>query len=487
MRRQTLLNEARDLMALFVNQVRGSTAVGHTDINKVSERFLVELFREVFALPDLRDLNAEKANFPGLDLASDASSTAFQITATTDVQKVKDTLRTVLDRGLHTKYPQIRIYVLTEKRVSRAQRSIDQLTQGRLRFELAKHVLDFRDVLRAIDRLETEQLERVVGILKRNFAHSPTTPSVPVVRVPPAGTEPVELNLLPISFPGTLYLADHVAPRTTVIDQPRRRHGRRPKRPASARQLVVQDIMHRGFDAPEDFEIHGDQLISLHDPTEAGSALLPYLDAGTLTPLSPAEFYGIDDDHLRLFKSLLRRALQRQLRPEFIHWQHEGRLFFFAPSNAFDERLVAWKEERMSERVVFQATMKKDKPEEVLTCKHLAFYVDFHLIQQAWYMAITPTWYFSIDGYRRDNYGAKRISWLKRQENDLQVHTHFRFISHHLRVLQEQSLFDGPHPRTFIRISDPLRFRNHPYLPDHLWNPQGPRTPRDDGQGSLAI
>ena len=483
MRRQTLLIEARDLLTLFINRVRGSSVLGHTDLNKISEGFVLELFREVFTLPGLRDLNEERDNFPGIDLGDNASGTAFQVTATADIEKVKATLTTILEAGLEVIYPNIRIYILTEKKVSRAQRTIDKLTAGRLRFDVEKHILDFRDVLHACRSLEVGHLDRVVSILKRHLLDSPTLVAPASNSALPIGHEPVELNLLPISFPDILYIADYIEPPPET-----RTFGRRPRRArrASPRHIVVQDIMQRGFDAPEDFEVHGQRLISLHDPTAPGSPLTPYTDLGTLTELAPSAYYKTDADQLRVFKSLLRRALQRQLRPEFIFWQHEMRLFFYAPVNEFDTRKVVWEEERTSERTVFQATMKKDKPEEVLTCKHLAFYVDFHIIDGLWYMAIAPTWYFSRDGYQPDGFGAKRISWLKRQEHDQQVHTHFRFVCHHLRVLQERSLFDGPHSRTFIRVGDSIRFRDHPYLPDHLWNPPGPRE-TDDAQGSLTI
>jgi len=390
----------------------------------------------------------------------------------------------VLNAGFETTYPKIRIYVLTEKRASRAQLSIDKLTKGRLRFDVKKDILDFRDVLRACNSLEVGHLERVVAILKTHLVETPKTVPPGSSASVPSGHEAVELNLLPISFPETLYIADYIEPPPVTLAPARRR--RRHGREASPRHTVVQDIMRRGLDAPEDFEVHAERLITLHDPTAAGSPFLHYIDLGTLTPLSPGAYYGADPDQLRVFKALLRRALQRQLRPEFIFWQHEVRLFFYAPVRDFETRTVVWQEERTAERTVFQATMKKDKPDEVLTCKHLAFYVDFHLIEGAWYMAIAPTWYFSWDGYRPDGFAAKRISWLKRQEHDQQVHTHFRFICHHLRVLQEQSLFDGPHPRTFIRIGDSVLFRNHPYLPDHLWNPPNPHT-ANEGQGNLLI
>ena len=120
-----------------------------------------------------------------------------------------------------------------------------------------------------------------------------------------------------------------------------------------------------------------------------------------------------------------------------------------------------------------------------MTCKHLGFYVDFHLIGKSWYLALMPTWYFSRDGHSPDPYGSKRISWLKKKENDQQVHTHFRFLHRRMQELQEHSLFEKDAEPAIIQLGEPLVFPNHPYLPDALWKPRGAVT--DDTQGRLAL
>jgi hypothetical protein len=105
-------------------------------------------------------------------------------------------------------------------------------------------------------------------------------------------------------------------------------------------------------------------------------------------------------------------------------------------------------------------------------------------------MAITPSWYFSRDGYRPDPFGAKRISWLKRQENDQQVHTHFRFICHRIRDIQERSLFDGIEDTNLIQIGSAQSFPNHPMLPDDMWRPPSVRRtgkPGDPEQVELPV
>jgi hypothetical protein len=491
MKQQALLNEARDLLTLFVTRVKGAAALGHTDINVISEGVLLELFRIVFSLPDLRNLNHERKNFPGLDLAADTAGVAFQVTSTPDLAKIKETLQTVLQAGLQDKYPRVRVYVITEKQASYSQASLDAVTQGRLVFDASNDVLDYRDLLRLCGTLSFANLEKAVEVLRVQFPQSgPDSQTRKAGVYLPTGFESVDLNLVPIWFPDTLYVADFVDPKAELTEGKGKGGARRRRRPANPRHAVAKAIIQRGLDVPEDFEINNNRLITFHDPTASGSLLAPYVDAGTLTPILPREYYAYDEDQLRVFKSLLRRAFQRQIRAERISWQDERHLFFYSPVHGFDERKIPWKEDRAAERTVFQRTMKNNKPDEVLTCKHLAFYVDFPFIETVWYMAITPTWYFSRDGYRPDPFGAKRISWLKRQENDQQVHTHFRFICHRIRDIQERSLFDGVDRASVVQIGDAQSFPNHPVLPDDLWKPpstRGTGKPGDPEQVELPV
>ena len=108
-------------MSLFVTNVKGQTAIGLSDLNRPSEGFFLELFREVYSLAGLRNLNREKQNFPGLDLGDDATGRAFQITATPSLDKVKEILQTVVDAKLYERFSSIQIYVITERQSTYSQ------------------------------------------------------------------------------------------------------------------------------------------------------------------------------------------------------------------------------------------------------------------------------------------------------------------------------------------------------------------------------
>ena len=88
-----------ELLGVFAYQAKAYSASGKTDFNKVSEDVLVPLLRQIFDLPDLKNLNsAVKKDFPAIDLADDKAKIAFQITAISDSQKIKDTLKTFVEK-----------------------------------------------------------------------------------------------------------------------------------------------------------------------------------------------------------------------------------------------------------------------------------------------------------------------------------------------------------------------------------------------------
>jgi hypothetical protein len=95
------------LMALYVEEAGHLSAMPLTDIRAASDMFLVELFRELFDLPGLRNVNAEKSNYPGVDLGDDSTGRAFQITADSSLDKVLSTLETSIRAEVHKRYPQI--------------------------------------------------------------------------------------------------------------------------------------------------------------------------------------------------------------------------------------------------------------------------------------------------------------------------------------------------------------------------------------------
>lgn len=205
---ETLLQLRSELSETVLN-AEGASAMGLYDLHTISEGLVLGLLRELWDLPNLRNLNAEeRKHYPGIDLADDVRRVAIQVTATSTLDKVKDSIGTFLRHGLDSSYDTLLIYVLTHKQSSYSTRAINALTGERLNFDPDKHVLDFRDLLSKAATQDPNRVSNSLEILRSYKRGTHTATSNSALFDPPAQVEVVEMNLVEIFFPSTLYVAD---------------------------------------------------------------------------------------------------------------------------------------------------------------------------------------------------------------------------------------------------------------------------------------
>ncbi len=100
--------------------------------------------------------------------------------------------------------------------------------------------------------------------------------------------------------------------------------------------------------------------------------------------------------------------------------------------------------------------MKKNKPDEISYCKHLAFQAHYKHFGNKWYMMIVPQWFISYDGYRQSFYGSDKISYIKRMEKNHHVFNHLRFIVYTLSHDKPSTLFKRRYPYPFSLLANSL-------------------------------
>lgn len=174
MRLLHLQNRITELMSIFVAQVKGATATHRTDICHVSEYILIPLFSELFGYKNLKNLNEESANYPGIDLGDEIAKVAFQVTATCGSGKVKDTIRKFVKYKLYEKYNRLIVYVLSEKQKSYSDRGNRNIIQGRFQFNEDRDIWDYTDILKKVITLPRNKAVRIQRILEANFGEKST-------------------------------------------------------------------------------------------------------------------------------------------------------------------------------------------------------------------------------------------------------------------------------------------------------------------------
>ncbi len=467
MKHQQVINDLRDELSLFVTKVEGSGAMGLYDLAQISEGLMCALLTHLLALPGLRNLNAEeKKNFPGIDLADDRKRVAIQVTQTASLDKIKQTLETFLKHGLEARYDRLVVYILAKRQDTYSQSATDKVCSGRFEFKTKRDVMDYRDLLECAIHVGPHKARAALDVIR---AYHRGTPHglAPEDYDPPQGNENVTLNLVELYMPAKLYVAELL---------PEVKPGK-----TKARNFVREQIKSKLSWAPTDFELNARRVITFSDVTQSDGPFASVIDLGTAEPYTVDEFCGIDDDHERIFKSLVRLCVQAKLWRSRIKWDHEDSLFIFLPLlDGHLEREESWVTgNRTSQRHVFWRKLNKNDPEKTFVCKHLAFGIDFIKIADQWYAAITPNWFFSHgENYRRSLYADDNLSWLKRRESNRIVYDHFRFLAAWLRSLDADDLFMervGPP----ISFGDGVSLQGHPPLDDKQWLPLKDESPFD--------
>lgn len=159
--REQCLKEILALLTKLSGQVGANNAVGFTDINKVSEDFACHLLNKVYNL-NLSNLNAEQANYPGIDLGDDTNRISIQVTSDSSAKKVKDCVKKFEDHKHGERFDKLRILVLATKKGRLAKDPAPNKTF----FAYKDDIVDFSNLFVTISGLTLEQIRDVHVFLK---------------------------------------------------------------------------------------------------------------------------------------------------------------------------------------------------------------------------------------------------------------------------------------------------------------------------------
>jgi len=465
MKIQDLQNEFRELVARLRYEIDAASAMGQFDAHKVSENLMCGLFRELCGWSDLRNLNREQANFPGIDLADDKHRVAIQVTATADIGKVKYTLEQFIGHNLHRRYDRLIVYVLTAKQGSYSQTAIDVACEGKHKFSANDDVWDYKELCSKAADAEPHKLQAALNHLKSYLRGVPVGLADEDIDPPTTPSESLTANLVELYFPSALYIA-------RLSDELVALHGKR--RPGLWRNTIREFNLQSGYQIPSAYVIHSGNLVTFFDLTEPGSPYKRLIEPGTTEEHRAGDFSAIDEDHERVFKSLLRFSLQHRLFKERVRWENDIGEFVFLPlDDVLNQREEVWQGEKVAKRTVFSRQFNKKEPSKVFLQKHLSFATDFIYLDDRWFMAITPSWFFSYGAdFQKSGFSHDNLSWIKRQENNQQVLNHFRFVSAWLGAIDDEDLFSGrTSTDSFLSFGSPFTLSGAPSLEESGWRP----------------
>jgi hypothetical protein len=130
----------------------------------------MKLLNEIYGY-SLKNLNYDNFNQCGIDLGDDSNSkVAFQVTSRIDAQKVKETLQNFVSNGYDKIYTDgIRFFILNFEGVKLGNIKFEKIY---LQFDKNKHIIIVKDLIKSIEKIyseDIERFERILAILSTEF------------------------------------------------------------------------------------------------------------------------------------------------------------------------------------------------------------------------------------------------------------------------------------------------------------------------------
>lgn len=472
MNRIGYLNKINTYAARFVVEVEGFNTSSLYDINIHAENFLIPVLNEVFGLK-LENLNhSQKKNYPAIDLADFSNRVAFQITATSDLEKIKSTLEKFKEHKLNEAFDVLYIYVITHKKGKYNEDKLKSLIPADFIFSTTDNIIDKDDILQRISALSsTPKIASIAKIYEHEFSdfQIQMREKSYVNGCLNTESEGISPNLLKISFPQHIYQAELHIDEKSIIDNLNAYLATINKKPI--KKLKPGSLVKKALRAvnvkSSEWVLHEKYVYTFKNLDETTEPFRKIVDIGTIARLECKEFYDGDENHLRVFKHLLRNTLTELCRSKEIEWYGPREVFRFANNQTVpNQKRIKWKgKKEATKTVIFEMHNKKEG--HIVCFRNLAFKSSFINIDEYWYLVLNPTWSFTNPGgYHQSRFEPAYMAGIKRLESNGSVYNYFRFFSY---FFSYKDLFTPAYRYMEIHAAEELSIS--PKLEEKAWKP----------------
>lgn len=312
---------------------------------------------------------------------------------------------------------------------------------------------------KAQDRLDRSALDRLAALTVPKQGHGYYVP-------PLGGGESAIVNILPVAFPDELFVAST---------------------PYSPRRAVA--ILHDSDNAKRfDWTIHESTFCAFHDPRE--EATRDIIDLDQVEAIETSLFADHEDIEVRnQFAYLLRLTMSHQFGND-LGWNKERGLFFFRSLAEGMPRSFAYtsSKNKTSSQVVSVYTRKDSG--EISYVRHHAFQPRFERLGEQWYLIISPSYFFTSDGYSPHSHPHALLAGKKRTDNNAslrgQVIMWHRFLSRHTVGGNQDTLFGDAVDAAALKFAEPPSVELSTSVPESAWR-SAKVTDANDEQGKLDL
>lgn len=171
MQQQELLLSISKYLSRFREQVKTLNRNGEFSINIHAENVLIGILNIVFDV-DLENVNySEGKNYDTIDLRDKNGNLAIQITATSSITKIKDTLTGYLAKEHYKKFKKLKVLILTGRQDKYSQDAFDKISQHFYHFDGNEDVIDLSTIYLLLNQQnDLAKISLVKNLLESQFS-----------------------------------------------------------------------------------------------------------------------------------------------------------------------------------------------------------------------------------------------------------------------------------------------------------------------------
>jgi len=179
MNQQELLLLISKYFSRFKEQVQILNSNSEFSINIHAENVLIEILNVVYDC-DFENVNySENKNYDSIDLRDKSNKMSIQVTATSGITKIKNTLEKYIENKHYEVYDEIKVLVLTGRQRKYSQDSLNAIIQDYITFKENTDVIDFTTLYVELNKQnDLSKILAVKELLEQQFSDTQTKPSV---------------------------------------------------------------------------------------------------------------------------------------------------------------------------------------------------------------------------------------------------------------------------------------------------------------------
>jgi hypothetical protein len=286
--------------------------------------------------------------------------------------------------------------------------------------------------------------------------------------VPPLGDgEEALVNILPINLPPEIFVAStrHTGKKATAI------------------------LLDGDEPARFDWVIRDGSFWSFHDPRTSPCRDIVDLDQVEAIETGYLAFHE-DLDEQNNFAFLLRQTLRHQTHQD-LNWEKERKLLYFRAVEKNVPRRFHYEASRNKTHAdVVNVISSKKEEGRVEFVRHHAFVPRFELLDDRWFLVVTPTYYFTFDGFTPHSYPQALLAGKKRMDNSAslrgQVIMWHRFLTQKERAAGDLFGRDAE-PERCLRFDPPPQIALETRVPEDVWGQPKKKAEEPTNQERLAV